>query len=446
MIEGETARLLDAASRLVETARRLGADAADAAVSLSRARSAQVRLGEVEDIESSESEHLSLRVFVDGRVASIGAPPSADPEALVERAIAMARVSLRDPYAGLADPALLGGQDLDLDLFDGTEVSSERLVEDARELEDAARTVPGITNSGGASASAGFTGLVLVTSGGFSGGRRRSGFSRSVSVVAGEGARMQRDYDYDSRIHFADLDASADIGRRAGERTVRRLDPGKVATGTMPIVYDPRVSKSLIGHLVSAISGAAIARGTSFLKNRMGQPVLPPSMKLTDDPLLKRRRASRGFDGEGVRAAPLALVEGGVLQSWLLDSATARELGLATNGRASRSGAGTSPSSSNVVMSPGAISPEQLIAETGRGIYVTELIGHGADIVTGDYSRGASGYLIENGRLSGPVSEFTIAGSIPDMLLSLAAADDLDERHPIVAPTLRVAAMTVAGR
>ena len=305
MIEGETARLLDAASRLVETARRLGADAADAAVSLSRARSAQVRLGEVEDIESSESEHLSLRVFVDGRVASIGAPPSADPEALVERAIAMARVSPRDPYAGLADPALLGGQDLDLDLFDGTEVSSERLVEDARELEDAARTVPGITNSGGASASAGFTGLVLVTSGGFSGGRRRSGFSRSVSVVAGEGARMQRDYDYDSRIHFADLDASADIGRRAGERTVRRLDPGKVATGTMPIVYDPRVSKSLIGHLVSAISGAAIARGTSFLKNRMGQPVLPPSMKLADDPLLKRRAASRGFDGEGVRAAPL---------------------------------------------------------------------------------------------------------------------------------------------
>ncbi len=446
MIEGETARLLDAASRLVETARRLGADAADAAVSLSRSRSAQVRLREVEDIESSESEHLSLRVFVDGRVASVGAPATSDPQALVERALAMARVSPKDPYAGLADPALLGGGEIDLDLFDATDVASERLVSDARALEDAARSVPGVTNSGGASASAGFTGLVLVTSGGFSGARRRSGFSRSVSVVAGEGARMQRDYDYDSRIHFDDLEAPAEIGRRAGERTVRRLDPGKVATGTMPIVYDPRVSRSLVGHLLSAISGAAIARGTSFLKDRLGQPVLPSSMSLVDDPLLRRRPASRGFDGEGVRAAPLSLVDGGTLATWLLDSATARELGLATNGRASRSGAGTSPSSTNVVMTPGALSPDGLVAETGRGIYVTELIGHGADIVTGDYSRGASGFLIEDGRLAGPVSEFTIAGSLPDMLRSMTAANDLDERHSIVAPTLRVEAMTVAGR
>ncbi|MFD2236770.1 TldD/PmbA family protein [Aureimonas populi] len=446
-MEQDTARLLDVAGRLIETARRHGAEGADAAVVISRSRAASVRLGQVEEVEASESADLSLRVFVEGRVAGVSADIAVDLDRLVERAVAMARVSPPDPFAGLADSSLLARNILDLDLFDASsEPSGEDLVRDALVLEEAARAVPGVTNSGGASASAGFTGLVLATSGGFSGERRRSGFSRSVSVVAGQGTGMQRDYDFDAAIHLADLEAPRDIGRRAGERAVRRLDPRVPETGRYPIVFDPRISRGLFGHLVAGLSGAAIARGTSFLKDRMGEPILPEGVDVADEPLLPRRAGSRPFDGEGVAGGRLALVEGGVLANWLLDSTSAREIGLATNGRAQRSSAGTTPGISNVVVSAGQLSPEALIAEAGEGIYVTELIGHGADLVTGDYSRGASGFLIKNGRLGDPVSEFTIAGNLREMFLGLTLADDLDTRHRIVAPTVRLEAMTVAGR
>ncbi|WP_185984896.1 TldD/PmbA family protein [Aureimonas mangrovi] len=446
MIEDGTARLLDVADRLMTTAKRFGADAADAAVIRSHSRSVQVRLGTVEATESSESEDLTLRVFVDGRVASVAADGGADVERLVERAIAMARVSPVDPFASLADAGLLATDDLDLDLFDDTDVAADRLREDALAAEDAARAVDGVTNSGGASASAGFAGLVLVTSGGFSGARRRSGFSRSVSVLAGEGTGMQRDYDFDSRIHFSDLEEPEAIGRQAGERAVRRLNPRSLPTGRRTIVFDPRVARGFVGHLVSALNGASIARGTSFLKDRMGRAVLPAGIDVRDEPLLARRAASRPFDGEGVRGASLSLVEDGVLASWLLDTATARELGLQTNGRAMRSGGGVSPGATNVVMTQGAESPDDLLAAAEGGIYVTELIGSGANLVTGDYSRGASGFLIEGGQLGGPVSELTIAGHLSEMFMALRPANDADERYQIVAPTLHLGEMTVAGR
>ncbi|MDX1732353.1 MAG: TldD/PmbA family protein, partial [Aurantimonas coralicida] len=316
---------------------------------------------------------------------------------------------------------------------------------EALAMEEAARGVAGVTNSGGASVSAGAAGLVLATSSGYAGHRMRSGFSRSISVVAGTGVGMQRDYDFDSRIHYADLDDPEAIGRRAGERTVRRLNPGTTATGRMPVLYDPRIARGLIGSIVAAVNGAAIARGTSFLKDRMGQAILPESFTLTDNPLLPRRPGSRPFDGEGVRGAPMALVENGILRNWLLDTATATELGLTSNGRAARGGNGVSPSSSNVLLSPGQMSREALIRETGTGLYIDELIGHGTNLVTGDYSCGASGYLIENGELTTPVSELTIAGNLTDMLASLTAADDLDERFSTVVPTLRIGSMTVAG-
>ncbi|MBC8130344.1 MAG: TldD/PmbA family protein [Rhizobiaceae bacterium] len=444
-MDDETRRLLDAAERLIASALAAGADAADAAVVRSRSRGASVRLGKVEDTESSESEDVSLRVFVGRRVATVSADIRAEIGPLVERAVAMAKVSPEDPFASLADPALLARDQLDLDLFDPTEIESAALVEEALALEDAARAIPGVSNSGGAGASVGVSGLVLVTSGGFSGWRMRSAFSRSVSVIAGDGVKMQRDYDYDSRIHAADLEASAEIGRRAGERTVRRLGPRKVPTGRYPIVFDPRVSRGLIGHVVGAINGAAIARKTSFLKDRMGERVLPDTMSITDEPLLARRSGSRAFDGEGVRGAPLTLVANGVLESWILDTATGRELGLASNARASRSSGGVSPSSTNVVVTPGSLDPEALVRETGRGIYVTELIGQGVNLVTGDYSRGISGFMIENGELTYPVSEVTIAGNLAEMLLDLTAANDLDTRYSVVAPTLRVGTMTVAG-
>ena len=439
-------RLLSVAERLIETARRAGADACDVAVIRTFGRSASVRLGKVEDTESSESEDVSLRVFVGKRVATVSANIDADPAGLAERAVAMAKVSPEDAYASLADPDRLAGDDLDLDLYDPTDVSSERMVEEALAMEDAARAVAGVTNSGGASVAAGAAGLVLATSSGFAGHRMRSSFSRSVSVVAGEGVKMQRDYDFDSRIHRDDLESPEAIGRRAGERTVRRLNPGMAKTGRVPVIFDPRIARGLIGSLVGAINGAAIARKTSFLKDCLGKPVLPESFTVTDDPLLRRRPGSRPFDGEGVRSEAMDLVRDGVLQTWILDTATARELGLATNGRAARSAGGVSPSSSNVLVSPGDRTPEALIRETGSGLYLDELIGQGANLVTGDYSRGASGFLIENGELTTPVSELTIAGNLKDMLLSLTAANDLDERFSIVAPTLRLGAMMVAGR
>lgn len=444
-MQDDTARLLTLAERLIEIAGRAGADASDAAVVRSFGRSATVRLGKVEDTESAESEDLSLRVFVGQRVATVSADIHADLERLAERAVAMARVSPEDRFAGLADPSLLATGPLDLDLHDATELPAARLVEEALEMEAAALAVSGVTNSGGASVSAGSSGLVLATSTGFLGHRMRSGFSRSVSVIAGEGTAMQRDYEFDSRIHYADLDDPAGIGRRAGERAARRVNPRKVPTGRYPVVFDPRLSRGLVGSILSAINGAAIARGTSFLKDRMGEAILPPGIDLVDDPLLKRRPGSRPFDGEGVRTGALKLVEDGVLKSWILDTATGRELGLATNGRASRGGGGVSPSSTNVTMSAGERSPQELIASIDCGLYVDELIGQGVNLVTGDYSRGASGYLIEKGELTHPISEITIAGNLRDMLLSLVPANDRDERFSTVAPTLLVPSMTVAG-
>ncbi|ORE91141.1 TldD/PmbA family protein [Aurantimonas sp. 22II-16-19i] len=442
----DTRRLTDTAARLIAAAKKAGADAADAAVVRSLGRSVDVRLGKVEDTESSESEDLALRVFVGQRVATVSADVHADIDRLAERAVAMAKVSPEDRYASLAERERLAPDDgLDLDLYDPTALPSERMVEEALALEDAARAVSGVTNSGGASVSAGASGLVLVTSEGFVGEKMRSGFSRSVSVIAGAGTAMERDYDFDSRIHYGDLDPAEQIGRSAGERVVRRLNAGKVATGSYPIVFDPRVARGLIGSLVGAINGAAIARKTSFLMNRMGEPVLPASVTILDEPLLTRRPGSRPFDGEGVRGETMALVKNGILKNWILDTATAKELGLTTNGRAARSSGGVSPSSTNVSVSPGAMTPEELIAETGNGIYVHELIGQGTNLVTGDYSRGATGYMIENGRLTRPVSEFTIAGNLKDMLLGLTLANDLDTRFSLVAPTLRVERMTVAG-
>ncbi|WP_062111427.1 TldD/PmbA family protein [Aureimonas sp. AU40] len=439
-------RLLDLGARLVEAARRSGADAADAAVVSARSRSVQVRMGRVEELESSESDEVSLRVFVGRRVATVSSDLRSDPQRLAERAVAMARVSPEDPYAGLADASLLSDGADGLDLYDPTEPDGAALADEAKALEAAALAVQGVSNSSGATSGFGTSGLVLVTSTGFSGSRLRSGFSRSVSVVAGEGTGMERDYDFDSRIHAGDLDAAEAIGRRAGERAVRRLHPAKMDTGRYAIVLDPRVSRGFIGSLVGALNGASIARRTSFLKDRMGERVLPEGLDLVDDPQLARRPGSRPFDGEGVRGERLMLVENGTLRNWVLDSATARELNLASNGRASRSSSGVSPSSSNVTLTPGARSAAELIRDTGRGIYVTETIGHGANLVTGDYSCGASGFLIENGELAGPVSEFTIAGNLTDMFAAIEPANDGDTRFSLVVPSLRIGEMTVAGR
>jgi PmbA protein len=439
------ARLLNAAERLVQQALKAGATAADAVAGRSASVGVSVRNGKVEASDNSESDGFSLRVFVGQRVASISANATADAVALAERAVAMAKASPEDASQGLADPEDLARDILDLDLYDPTEPGADRLREMALEAEAAALAVKGITNSSGASAGAGSSGMVLVTSGGFSGTYRRSGFSVSASVIAGEGTGMERDYDYSSKLHFSDLEDAAIVGRRAGERAVRRLSPAKAQTGTATIVFDPRVARSLAGHLAGAINGIAVARKSTFLRDKLGQRILPAGFRVTDNPLVPRRGGSRPFDGEGVRGQPLDIVVDGVLQTWLLSSSAARELGLKTNGRGARGGSGVGPTSTNFAFEPGTLAPAELITGIGSGIYVTEVFGQGVNMITGQYSRGASGFLIENGEIAGPVSEFTIASDLNHMFAHLVVANDLDRNYSTAAPTIAIEGMTIAG-
>ena len=440
-----TSKLTDRVAALVDAARKAGADAADAVVVLGRSTSVSVRLGKVENTNASESEDVSLRVFVGNRVASVSATAASDPKSLAERAVAMAKVSPEDPYQGLADSLLLANGANDLDLFDKTDVSADRLREDALAAEEAALAVKGVTNSGGSAAGAGMGGLVLATSHGFLGQYAATRFSRSASVIAGEGTGMERDYDYSSRLHFADLDDPEAIGRSAGERAVKRIGARKVPTGTVTVVFDPRVARGIAGHLAGAINGASVARKTSFLRDMMGKQVASAAITVTDEPLRRRGQASRPFDGEGVGGEKLLMVDKGVLNHWFLSTSAARELGLVTNGRGARSGSQVSPSSTNLAIEPGDRSPEELIGALKSGFYVTEVFGQGVNMVTGEYSRGASGFWIENGALTYPVSEVTIASNLKTMFLGLVPANDLDREYGTAAPTLLIEGMTLAG-
>lgn len=442
-----TEELVDRAAQLVEAAGKAGADRSDAVVARGRSTSVSVRLGKVEGTEASESDSFSLRVFVGGKVASVSANAGTDAAQLAERAVAMARVSPEDPFATLADPKDLAADYADLELFDPTEVPAETLTDTALETEAAARAVDGVTNSGGAGASAGMGGLVLVTSEGFSGAYMGTRFGRSVSVIAGEGTGMERDYEFDSRLYYADLDTPQSIGKSAGERAVRRLNPRQMETGSdMTVVLDPRVSRGFVGHLAAAINGAAVARKTSFLRDMMGKQVMRRGITITDDPQIVRGPASRPFDGEGVRGRRLNMVEDGILQTWFLSTGTARELGLHTNGRGVRSGSNVNPSSTNLALEPGDKSAEELVRDVGSGFYVTEVIGQGVNMITGEYSRGASGYCIEDGVLTYPVSEVTIASNLKDMFLNTTPASDIDRKFGTASPTLAVEGMTLAGK
>jgi PmbA protein len=445
--EIDSASLLARASELIDLAKAAGADQADAVVVRSRSRSVSVRLGKVEGTEASEADDFALRVFVGNRVASVSANPGFDIKTLAERAVAMARVSPEDPYACLADQDQLATSYADLDLFDPTHVSTDELREAALAMEAAALGVEGVSNSSGAGASAGMGGLVLVTSHGFSGSYMASRFGRSVSVIAGEGTKMERDYDYDSRLYAADLDAPDLIGRRAGERAVQRINPRQLDTASnVTVVFDPRMSRGFVGHIAGAINGAAVARKTSFLRDKMGQQVLKAGLHVTDDPLVVRGSSSRPFDGEGVAGERLTMIEDGVLKHWFLSTSVGRELGLSTNGRGVRGGNAVNPASTNLALEPGDISPEDLIASVGTGLYVTELIGQGVNMITGEYSRGASGFWIENGKLSHAVSEVTIASNLKDMFMRITPANDIDRKFGVAAPTLAIEGMTLAGR
>ncbi len=416
------------AERLVAAARRAGADQADALAVRYVSLSVDVRDGAVEESQRSEGDDLGLRVLVGRRQAVVSTNDlKADGfAALAERAVAMARAAPEDRFAGLADASMLAKELPALDLIDPDIPEVDTLETRAREAEAAGLAVAGVTKSGGASASAGISGVVLVTSHGFHGTTLASRHGVAMTAIAGEGTGMERDYDFSSTLHAGDLEPAQLIGRRAGERATKRLNPRKVATRRVPVVFDSRVSGSLVGHLASAANGGAIARKTSFLREKLGAQIFPAGITIIDDPLRPRGLRSRPFDAEGIAGRRLTLVQGGVLATWLLDCATARELDMKTTGHAQRGVSSTpSPGASNLHLAAGTKTPDELIADIDEGLYVTDLIGMGVNLVSGDYSRGASGFWIEKGKCTFPVSEVTIAGHLSEMFASLEPANDL---------------------
>src|ERR1700728_3692609 len=440
--------LADLAERLVAAARRAGADQADALAVRSVSLSVDVRDGAVEETQRSEGDDLGLRVIVGHKQAVVSTNDLKGDgfDALAERAVAMARAAPEDRFTGLADPALLARALPALDLLDADMPGVDVLEGRAREAEAAGLAVAGVSKSGGASASAGIGGLVLVTSHGFHGATIASRHGIAMTAIAGDGTGMERDYDFSSALHASDLDGAQAIGRRAGERAVQRLNQRKVAGGRVPVVFDSRISGSLVGHLASAANGGSVARKTSFLREKLGEKIFASGIDIIDDPLRPRGLRSRPFDAEGVAGRARHLVEDGVLKTWLLDCATARELSLETTGHAQRGVSSTpSPGASNLHMAAGSKSPDELIADIEDGFYITDMIGMGVNLVTGDYSRGASGFWIEKGERTYPVSEVTIAGHLSEMFASLVPANDLVFRYGTNAPTLRVEGMTVAG-
>lgn len=440
--------LLDRLNGLIAAAKGAGAAAADAVAIAGTALSLARRLGRRERLERAESVDLGLRVLV-GRRQAIASSSDLSPEALaelVERALAMARSVPEDPYCGLADPDQLAREVPALDLAAPAEPSAETVAEWVARAEDAALAVPGVTNSEGAEASVGRVTVALAASNGFAHAYTASHCSLSVAVLAGAGTAMERDYDYTAAVWPEDLRPPEEIGRSAGARAVGRLNPRKIKTARVPVVYDPRAARSLLGHLATAINGTAVARGTSFLKDKLGQRIFPESITVVDDPLRRRGLRSKPFDGEGIATRRRPLVEGGRLATWLLDLRSARRLGLSTTGHAARGTSGVpAPAATNLYLEAGAHKPAALIADVKRGLYITELIGFGINGVTGDYSRGATGFWIEDGERAFPVTEVTVAGNLNSMFANLTAADDLEFRYGTDAPTVRVDGMTVAG-
>jgi PmbA protein len=434
---------------LIQKAKAAGADNVDALFVEGVSNSTSIRQGKLEDLHRSEGKDLGLRVQIGKRQAIVSSSDVRESiiPSLVERAMDMARVAPEDPWCGLADKDRLAhGPFEDLQLFDNHEPSVEDLKKLAGEAEEAAMAVKGVTNSDGGSAGFHQASVALATSDGFQGYYQSSSFSVSVSALASDDNGMERDYDYSSRHFFSDLKSASEVGLSAGTRTVKRLNSRKVESQQVPMVFDPRVSNSLLGHFSGAINGHGVARGSSFLKDMMGEQVFTKGITIVDKPKLIRGPRSKPFDGEGVNTETLFVIEDGMLKSWVLDSASAMQLGLETTGHATRGtsgppGAGTT----NFYMTEGNISPEALIKDIDQGFYITELVGMGVNGVTGDYSRGAVGFWIDKGEIAFPVSEVTIAGNLKDMFKNITPADNLVFDYGTNAPTLRVDGMMLAG-
>ncbi|OEJ67538.1 TldD/PmbA family protein [Magnetovibrio blakemorei] len=433
---------------LIKRAQAQGADAADAVFAQGTSLSLSWRKGEVEQLERSEGQDLGLRVFVGKSQAIVSSSDIGKTalDELVERAVAMAKMVPADPYAGLADPDQLATEFLDFDMFDPSQPSAEELTESARVAEEAGLEVSGVSNSEGASAGFSQSSIAFAASNGFAHTYQRSRHSLSASMLAGEGTGMERDYDYTGAVWAEDLQGAAAIGRSAGERAVRRLNPKKAKTQQVPVVFDHRAARSLVGHLSSAINGSSIARGTSFLKDKMGADIFAPSITIVDDPHRMRGLRSAAFDDEGIATQRRNIIDQGKLTTWLLDLRSARQLGLHSTGHAGRGvSSPPSPGASNLYLQAGELSVADLIKDIKAGFLVTELIGMGVSTVTGDYSRGASGFWIEDGEIAHAVSEVTVAGHLKDMFMSMTPANDLKFLYGVDAPTVRIEGMTLAG-
>lgn len=444
--------MTDALDRLTEVlrlARAKGADAADGAVADGDAVSIAVRKGALEKLERSEGAELGLRVFVGRRAAMVSTSDlsKASLEALAERAVAMARVMPEDPFAGLAEPEqLFAGELPDCDLCDPDDPAEDDLIAAARRAEEAALAVPGVVNSEGGEASFARSKIALAATNGFARAYASSHSALSASVLAGGADGLERDYESAVAVYRADLPSPEALGAEAGRRAVARVGAAKLKSATLPVVFDPRVSRSLLAHFLGAINGASVARGTSFLAEFLDRPVFAPGVTIVETPHLKRGLRSRPCDAEGLATRERKLADDGRLTGWLLDLRAARQLGLAPTGHAGRGvGSAPSPSASNVALRPGTVSPAELMADIKDGLYVTEMIGSGVNGVTGDYSRGAAGFRIVNGELAGPVSEVTIAGNLKEMFARLIVANDLAYKYGIDAPTVRIDAMALAG-
>lgn len=439
----------DILAKTLNQAKLLGADEAEAVFYEADGISVTVRLGELETVERPAEKALGLRVYCGKKTTSLSTSdlsPAALKE-LAEKAVMIAKKSPENPYAELAGKGLFTKDfNKSLEIYDLSSPEAGALKDLALQAEDAGRAVKGITNSEGGSAGWKKSTKTHLTSKGFEGENTSSSFSCYTVLLAGEGTAMERDFEFSSARYFEDLDNPEDIGRRAGERAIKRLNPKKIKSQTVPVIFHRRTSNGLLGHFSGAINGKPVAKGTTFLSTNLENQIFPKNVQIIDDPTRKRGLSSRPFDGEGLKMERLDLVQNGVLKNWLLDISSAKELELTSNGRASRSLAGSaSPSSSNLYMENGKRSLEEMMAGVGEGFLVTELIGMGVNIVTGDYSRGATGFWFEGGEIAYPVSEITIAGNLKDMFSGIEPASDLEFKYGTDAPSLLIPSMVIAG-
>lgn len=439
----------DILAKTLSQAKLLGADEAEAVFYEADGISVTVRLGKLETVERPAEKALGLRVYSGKKTTSLSTSdlsPAALSE-LAEKAVMIAKQSPENPYAELAGKDLFAREfNKNLEIYDLSSPEAGALKDLALRAEDAGRAIKGITNSEGGSAGWKKSTKTHLTSKGFEGENTSSSFSCYTVLLAGVGTTMERDYEFSSARFFEDLDNPEGIGRRAAERAIKRLNPKKIKSQTVPIIFHRRTSNSLLGHFSGAINGKPVAKGTTFLSADLGNRIFPKNVQIIDDPTRKRGLSSRPFDGEGLKMERLDLVRDGVLKTWLLDIASAKEMNLISNGRASRSLAGaTSPSSSNLYMENGKSSLKEMMASVGEGLLVTELIGMGVNIVTGDYSRGATGFWFEDGEIAFPVSEITIAGNLKDMFSTIEPASDLEFKRGTDAPSMLIPSMVVAG-